>query len=271
MSRKKVIIGKCRICGKDGKLSFEHVPPQKAFNEETVIEYTLESWVKKQVVKGKKRQGGLGEYTLCEQCNSDTGSWYGNEYVKWAAIGFDVLNILDNYPVNFTDKNTIAVALKNVYPLRFLKQIVTCLFSVTSVSPNTNFADNNPDLVKFVLDKYQTNLPEAYHFFLKLYRKPSKLRRIPIAGKLTVNYYKDKSNNIIPGTISTQSATVFSEMAHPPFALVMTNGTSFSDATDISYFKNFGYDDCADLIIPLSVGTGHTPYPGSYQSELIHE
>ena len=265
MSKRKAIIGKCRICGREGKLSFEHVPPQKAYNQELTIEYTLESWVRKQQVKGKQRQGGIGDFTLCEQCNSDTGSWYGNEYVKWAAIGFDVLNILDRNPDILSGKSTIAVALKGVYPLRFLKQGIICLFSVIGISPNSSFADNNPDLVSFVLDRYETNLPEKYQFFLKLYRKPSKLRRTPIAGKITVSYEKDNNGKIIPSTLRARPASIFSEMAHPPFALVMTHETPFPDATNITHFKNYKYDECVDLVLPLNIGVGLTPYAGNYQ------
>jgi len=261
----KTIIGKCRICGQEGKLSLEHVPPQKAYNQETVIEYTLENWVRNQKVKGKQRQGGLGEYTLCEKCNPNTGSWYGTEYGRWATMAFDALNILNNNPDILSSKNAITITLKDVYPLRFLKQVITCLFSVINVNPGSTFADNNPEMVKFILDKNQTNLPETYNFYLSLYRKPSILRRFPLAAKLPVSYDKNKSGNIIPGTLIFKPESIFSEMAHPPFRLVMTHGTPFPDATDISYFKNFRYDECMDLILPLKIGTGLTPYPGSYQ------
>jgi hypothetical protein len=88
MARRKKVNGVCRICGQYGALSFEHVPPQEAFNKSTVIEYTVESWVTKRRVKDKQQQGGIGQYTLCETCNSNTGAWYGGEYVKWARIGF---------------------------------------------------------------------------------------------------------------------------------------------------------------------------------------
>lgn len=263
--KRKIIIGKCRICGREGKLSFEHVPPQKAYNQETVIEYTLENWTGNQRVKGKQRQGGIGKYTLCEKCNPDTGSWYGTEYGRWATMAFDALNILNNHPDILSGKNAIAVTLKDVYPLRFLKQVITCLFSVISVSHGSSFADNNLELVKFILDKNQTNLPETYNFYLSLYRKPSILRRISLAGKLTVPYNKDMRGNIISGTIKSKHASVFSEMAHPPFALVMSHGTPFQNATDISYFKNFHYDECIDLILLLKIGIGFTPYPGSYR------
>src|SRR5262245_8203037 len=128
MVRRKKVSGKCRICGKEDKLSFEHVPPEAAFNKATVIEYTLESWITKRKVKGKQRQGGIGEYTLCGQCNSDTGSWYGGEYVTWARTAFDILLHIERHPDYFSGKTEITVTLRNVYPLRFLKQVVTCLF-----------------------------------------------------------------------------------------------------------------------------------------------
>ena len=38
MAKRKKESGKCRICGKEGKLSFEHVPPEAAFNKATAIE-----------------------------------------------------------------------------------------------------------------------------------------------------------------------------------------------------------------------------------------
>lgn len=109
MARRKKKPGMCRICGKKGDLSFEHVPPQSAFNKTTVIEYTLESWTTKRKVKGKQRQGGVGEHTLCEQCNNDTGSWYADEYVKWAKTAFDIFSLIERHPVHFSGKTDIAV------------------------------------------------------------------------------------------------------------------------------------------------------------------
>ena len=191
MAKRKSVYGKCRICGREGKLSFEHVPPRAAYNKKTVIEYTVESWIRRQSTKGKQQQGGIGKYTLCQKCNADTGSWYGSEYVRWADMAFDVLRILNKKPDVFAGRGIIAVTLKDVYPLRFLKQVITCLFSVVGVSPESHFAENNPNLQRFILNKYQTRLPDTYHFFLRLYQEPSKLRRYPIAGKITVTYRKD--------------------------------------------------------------------------------
>jgi hypothetical protein len=101
MARKVKATGRCRICGKDGDLSFEHVPPQKAFNDQRLIAYSVEGWVTKKAAKGRQFQGGAGAYTLCRQCNSDTGAWYANEFVTWSLIGADVLQILDRQKEQF--------------------------------------------------------------------------------------------------------------------------------------------------------------------------
>lgn len=264
--RRKKVMGKCRICGKYGKLSFEHVPPQRAFNKATIVEYTLESWIAKRKVKGKYRQGGVGQHTLCEKCNSDTGSWYGDEYVKWTRIGFDILQHLDQHSEHFKDKTEILVTLKGVRPLRFLKQVVTCFLSVVGISPEAEFAQNNPELVKFVLDKQETYLPPGDRFYLTLNRlhRASVIRRHPIGGKLRVRI--DKNGNIVPA-----EASVFSEIAHPPFGLVMTYGTGFPDATEITHFKNYKYDDMVDLNLGLAIGEASDPYPGSYQTRSTME
>ena len=39
--------GYCHICGKYGKLSFEHIPPQKALNNNKAIVYTGENAIKR--------------------------------------------------------------------------------------------------------------------------------------------------------------------------------------------------------------------------------
>ena len=79
MARRKMQHGKCALCGAVGDLTFEHVPPQKAFNNLRTISL---SWDEAMLlgpeapVKGKIKQGGVGGYTLCSSCNNDTGAWY---------------------------------------------------------------------------------------------------------------------------------------------------------------------------------------------------
>src|SRR4051812_20841859 len=82
--------GPCCICGVVTKLSFEHVPPRAAYNDQRVFEADVRALIagkwdgQGQPSDGKWVQRGAGRETLCEKCNSDTGSWYGTPYVSWA-------------------------------------------------------------------------------------------------------------------------------------------------------------------------------------------
>ena len=86
----KYKFGRCKLCGKETKLTFEHVPPEKAFNSFTVKKYSFEEAIKilsgtrePNELKGKLQQKGSGDYYLCQQCNNCTGSWYMAEYTKF--------------------------------------------------------------------------------------------------------------------------------------------------------------------------------------------
>lgn len=257
MARKRKKEGVCCICGKNGPLSPEHVPPQAAFNKSTVILYSWDDRLTNRKVKGKKIQGGAHEFTLCEKCNNDTGSWYGGEYVKWAKIGHDIVPHWKKSGIEHG-----SVVLHGVYPLRFLKQVVTCFFSVAT-GPGTNaLAQSYPDLAKFVLDKEFQGLPSGFRFYLNLYwySQPStNLRRFGIAGRIPVKW------NTTTGEIAAQGAYAFSEIAHPPFQLLMfQDGEDYPDATEITYFKDFEYDEeVADLPLQFRIGKSSSPYPGA--------
>jgi hypothetical protein len=250
--RKKEVWGQCRICGKQGPLSLEHVPNREAYNKETVIEYSWEDeLIKKVKAKGRIVQGGIGEYTLCEKCNNDTGHWYGGEYTAWSRACFEFLK---NRKPSSIEPDEAIISLNNVYPLRFLKQVIVCFFSVTS-----NLAQTHPKLVQYVLNKEENHIPGDCLFFLNFYFGANpKLRRWPIAGKITV---RSQEREFIP-----LASSVISEIAHPPFALVMSDDMGFKHAGNITPFTNFGYDDQAkNLTLKLRVIKGESILPGSYE------
>jgi len=86
----QVVTGKCHLCGGFGKLSFEHSPPKKAFNDDSVLYVemaTLLAGGDIDVLTGKIHQRGVGSYTLCDSCNNWTGSCYGGAFVDLAKQG----------------------------------------------------------------------------------------------------------------------------------------------------------------------------------------
>lgn len=79
--------GRCHICGKQVELTFEHIPPENALNSGRAKICNGIEMLKK--YRGEKHQyrdsqRGMGDYTLCEQCNNNTGAWYANEYCEIA-------------------------------------------------------------------------------------------------------------------------------------------------------------------------------------------
>lgn len=122
------------------------------------------------------------------------------------------------------------------------------LFSVNG----PGFAERNQELVQFVLDRERKFLPSKYDLYLTIFRGPH--ARASGVGFMA---------NIFTGRL-----TFTSEVAHPPFAMLLTIDSPLQeDAGRISHFGQFGYHQKGDVNILLSSGEGHTPYPGDYRTE----
>lgn len=147
--------GKCFLCGRDGKLSFEHVPPASAFNDTAVVDVDAVKALDDPFFKqGPTHQRGIGHYRLCKACNSNTGAWYGSALVSFCFQAVEYLRPSQALPV---------LALPYyLYPLRVLKQIVTMFFVVNE----PGFRDKAPELASFVLNKTTTGLPRPFRVFV---------------------------------------------------------------------------------------------------------
>jgi hypothetical protein len=139
----KSIFDTCHIfiCGEHKKLSFEHVPPQAAFNDQRILHSAFEKVLASEnldELRGKYQQKGAGAHTLCEKCNSDTGRWYGAAYAAWAHQAM-------RFVIGTRGRPSLIYPF-NLYPLRVLKQVVCMFFSVN----DPQFQTHQPDLVRFV-------------------------------------------------------------------------------------------------------------------------
>jgi hypothetical protein len=254
---------RCRICRReDAKLSFEHVPPRAAFNDEPTTVYGLDDWLNRtpegELAGGRVEQRGAGGHTLCERCNNNTGSWYGTELKRAANTGVSLLRKtpLDEFD-GLLEHRWAQVTLKQSemgpHPLRFIKQIVTMLLAT---SP-PELTVGHPELGDFVLDRTRTELSDRYRFYLALYAGP----------------YARTTGVVSAFDGDRNRSDTFVEVAWPPYAYVMTidSEPEAIPTADITGMVEVGYKQRADVDLDLLIAFGHTAVPLDYRTSAMIE
>ena len=168
MRKKKNIIGTCALCNtKNITLTKEHIFPgakrdnskpfQAKINDTISLptsERQLPSSFKELKEQGliHHEQGGTSVYSLCAECNNNTGSWYGDAYIEWK-------HQWDQIAKSNLKQNVQSIEGKiTFHPLRLLKQIVSCFISIDypnhegDLSIEDNLRNIQPELFDFVLD-----------------------------------------------------------------------------------------------------------------------
>ena len=248
------VCGTCPVCGEYTDLTFEHIPPAAAFNNDPVRALSGQQWVDNMTGatwRGRVQQRGVGRVATCGRCNNVTGGWYGGEYVRWARWAADMLvryrspESLDNSPA----RHHIVAPLMGVRPLLFLKQVVYMFVVVNG----TGFGDVNEVLRRFVLSREATDFPSRFHVHLALYWGPQ--------GRLVGGSAKlDLARGV---------SAYLSEVALFPFACALRIGERLPDLPpcEISWFSRFGADEEVDLELNLLIGFGHTQIECDYRSQ----
>lgn len=160
ITRRKKRFGRCRICQKVGKLTKEHVPPEKAFNNQSYLKHYADETEKAGRIKWRSREertNGVYVFTLCKKCNSQTGYRYGSDYVNFVESF-----ISDAIPENAN--KTLKIEVKDFFPLRVIKQAISIILST---SEPTSFLNHkpissrkiNPSLIRDI----EINNPEKSH------------------------------------------------------------------------------------------------------------
>jgi hypothetical protein len=240
--------GECWICGTAGKLTFEHVPPSAAFNDRRVFQAKID-----ELIGGKWRPGeapsrgtynqrGAGRYSLCGKCNNDTGARYGGAYVDFV---YQAMLLLSR------SKGTLALAYPyRIFPLRVLKQIAVMFFSACGPS----LRKSHPELVKFVLDRDRRYVPDDIRFWVYLHdpARSTSTRQSGVTGR----------------AILGKGHHVFSEIAFPPFGLVMTFGADpiRSDHCDLTHLGHSTYRTWDILYLKMPVLPVVSYLPGDFRT-----
>lgn len=164
--------GKCALCRKECDLSFEHIPPKSAYNGHPAKAVSGTEFIGNGKLPWdisdlhyENLQRGMGKYSLCNNCNNNTGTWYGEEYLKIARAAAYVLSLTNKEEVT-------SFKVLDFYPLRFVKQVLSMFCSIN------NFEDKRIErLREFVLDKTATNL-DSSKYKLCMYFTESKLQKL---------------------------------------------------------------------------------------------
>jgi hypothetical protein len=248
MGRRKVE-GVCCICGSFGPLTYEHIPPEAAFNRGAIREADVEWLIAARTIAERrnpptrKNQRGAGRHTLCGSCNSKTGAWYVPAYVHWAAQGWR--NAYGFYPY-------VANQPFEIEPLAVAKQLMAMFASACG----PGFFEKHPDLVRFVLNRSQTGLPPEIRLFAYyVHAKSRASRQSGITGSLNFE-------------VSRQTR-VFSEIAFRPFGYVMSLNSPPPDPrlVDITDMASFSEGESRTLSLTLPALRVNSLLPGDFRSD----
>jgi hypothetical protein len=241
--------GKCQICGKVTKLTFEHIPPHATNNKYPVKLLTPESieklltdndrmpW-KTDNLKYINLQRGMGLYSLCKDCNNLTGAYYGEEYT---GVTNEVLHYYSQHKAEIEDSTNFESQIK-FHPLRFIKQVLSMFCSTTP-----NLSVEYPKIRSLILNKDEVCSDPDFKISMYLLKNSIYLS----TGKMVMLYgVEDKIFN-----------RIISEMDIYPFGFVLDYNKNISDHRfcDITSFLNYRYEDEATMQIVLPIYSKYSP------------
>ncbi|MBX3053910.1 MAG: hypothetical protein KF753_20705 [Caldilineaceae bacterium] len=237
--------GICRLCGELTTLSFEHIPPKSAFNDQPLVFQTLQDRI--QGRSHTKFRIALGNHSLCERCNNLTGAWYGAAYVSWARQGFEWLDYLG-------ENSSIQIPFR-IMPLNVLKQIIV----MTLAMSGEGTIPYHTELRRFVLNREQKYLPPHYNVY-SYFTATSKPR---FESGMVVFDARNGSMNHIDA-----------ELAFPPFGYCLTSTRRQKRRSnaiekglyDIGWFSHFNYNLWTTVYLKMPKLQTHTPFPLDYRT-----
>ena len=242
--------GRCHLCGRNGKLSKEHLPPEAVGNNVTTIRADIRqalSSYPERLPDGPAVAGGFWKYSLCEGhdgCNEFLGRTYIPAFREWCCANIDVIRSAGGRPT--------LINLLRLKPLRVLKQIVGMFASVH----DENFSDTHPYLTEFVLNPLRRGLPPDYRFWLGY----------NTTGVYEGGYLRYSAQQRKVNAVSRVDST-FSEITFPPFVYVMTVNNPPPDyrLVDISWFAQLDFDQSVEASVRLPMLSSTSPLPGDYR------
>lgn len=229
------------MCGAETQLTEEHVPPQKAFNDCTVFLHKLDrdaSPEAKFVPAGRPQQGGCRGYTLCGQCNNDTGD-YARSYIEFARACAQYAS-----PVY---ANKIVPIAGGIRRQKVAKEALVIMCSCCSAE----ITDEYPDLKRLLLNRNARCLQHPLRLFAYIKCDPGGRR----SGKSFVL------------RVDTRVARHVSDFAWWPLGFALTfNDTAVEEAAEVTHWLDCEYGEVSGGPVHLPCLWTTTPYPLDFRS-----
>ena len=233
--------GICHLCGQYAELSFEHVPPKSANNKDRARLLTGKEIFNTQKLRAGKslryinQQQGAGNYTLCKDCNNNTGDWYAKEYIKFAnEIGYILTNQID-----LNTAKGIGLDSDKLYFQRIIKQIL-CMF-LSTIQPEYAMTFN--DIREYVLNK------ESTAFNDKKYR----------VSMYLLKNYEISHSGVVGLLVKENNQTVIRKVAVMnlyPIGFILEIDPpkkTIPDTTNITKFTTLRYDELQNVVMTFSI------------------
>lgn len=255
MSRKKRhVVGQCRLCRRENiELTFEHIPPESAFNNKKVELVSGEDMLSAISDAARKpwdmeglpyviQQRGDGGYYLCSKCNNNTGEWYVKKYSDFIQ---NAMEIISKQKINHGDCFTLKTV--GIYPLEIIKQILVM------------FCDINPNLSRDERLRNFLLTPESNDFDPEKYR----IVMFGFGGGIP-------RRSTCFGTFNTNNmqAVLQSEIISPPFGFILYIDPPSklpSNDLDITNLAFMPYDEKQNIEFTMFTKETYSMLPGVYQ------
>ena len=242
-------MARCAICGDNRKLTWEHVPPQSAYNDAPLLRRHV-IMVERHGGKYAKATSSMGELkrkTLCGQCNTGTARWYVEAYADFTK---QMAHYADRCPsgkvaehpnMDIMISKVISAKILtslHIYPARVAKQAL-CMFCATC---GTRLADRYPDMYPEirtrVLNKRSRGKIGDTRLWLYI--------RSVHGGKWTGLGLRHNR---------LTSPSEYSEVSFWPAGWVLTfNGEERPKLCEVTHWLRYDYDEKVSLLVHLPHG-----------------
>lgn len=165
--------GLCQICGKNGKLTVEHIIPRNAGGGKKAKLYDITDVLE----NGKnahyhQKQNGLTATTLCADCNNLLGREYDEDFGRFyifVNMGVDdtLRKALDNGEINNRADligKSISFSIKEIRPFNIAKRVLASFCSID----HEDLTDRIPEIRKAILEPDYIPNTQNFAIFMAL-------------------------------------------------------------------------------------------------------